>query len=501
MWEILGGLGSIAGTCIAITLLLDKWSRSEHKAAIAGLITTDNASSRASDINAAAARIFRPDQRRAFLTRAPLFSLLFGLFIVSLQSVFQNDDFKDATLPFLRHLVNLDVRAWLILVSFVTIDVISIRQTLIFFRFLRYCNNVIEYIFVISADIMMSMALIIVLLPAFISASIYLSASGRSNTLDMLLTTKALPSGFDISYVRSLVAFSPPEDTGEADERIDILREAGWHVESFAAAIAPPLRNPDLGDLYDKASESGAVILLRKALLKTEDLASAISELVMRSGRVASIRYLDQYTDNMGNDFIYLRLTGISESDPSSVFLSYLYIMRDVNFFDTDLSSLVSLRSRTISENDLYYYEMVRRNAGGFFDESKESIIYCDGDVSILSGGVLSDISTFQKCAEGLALTSQAVEAVVGPINYTFKGELAVPILPLALTSLVATVLLYYIAFAYMLAGMARRFVEYLVGPNFVKAYTFSIVFMYVYVVIVPVGVMLWVLIRNLKGM
>jgi hypothetical protein len=116
---------------------------------------------------------------------------------VALQAALRPYAFQQVTLPFLRGILDLDVRVLSFLGGVLFIDTVSIYQTMLFLRIARGCRNVGEFLFISFADVVMSFLIFIFLIPLFVTIP-FLSSSPRERTLDFVLTSEAVKQDADV---------------------------------------------------------------------------------------------------------------------------------------------------------------------------------------------------------------------------------------------------------------------------------------------------------------
>jgi hypothetical protein len=128
---------------------------------------------------------------------------------------------------------------------------------------------------------------------------------------------------------------------------------------------------------------------------------------------------------------------------------TYAGVLRRINFMDDQFFEIVNLRSPEITQNLVMFQYNVASALRAIGDGDRAQYVLCDGSFKKIAKKNASQMEKeFDTCTKAIAIDSRSIDNVVNLARYSNTGEIAVPISPFALSSLTATIAVYYVLLA-----------------------------------------------------
>lgn len=441
---------------------LDKQLGEEFKSAIVHRVfgrSSDSSPSTKKSIGklyTAIESIYNFNKRSSFIRRAIFTSIIFIVILILLQYIFNNENFLKSTLPFIERMVTLDIRVYIFFIGILTIDVISIYQTLLFMRIARSCENVVEFLFVSFADLVMSFIVFIVVIPFFITSS-FLFSQNKDSEIEFVLSTVESPKSYSTyDAIRDFLVFDPRKTRPSEVEVDGEVRQKGWNILYYSVLARTSNTVPlTIGDIVKTSTNSYGMIIQMRGLSNLEEAAFAFREILAKSDNVSTVKSLDFYDNFLGGAYDLLKVNTNYTTGYKFFVSNYFSIMKEINFFDENLLKVIKLGKFSIDENEIYQAYNVKSALSLMRDEKRRYYIYCDGKITHDYRPKEVGVDTkYDDCKKALAVNAYSLQGILHIATYKFSNNIGVPISPFALSSLIATILFYYIALCFIITSL-----------------------------------------------
>jgi hypothetical protein len=376
-----------------------------------------------------------------------------------LQAVVNGHGFENDTVPFFGRVLSLEGRAVVLFVGIITVDLISIYQTSTFLRISRGCQNVWEVIFLSIADVLISVLLFIVLFPIFVTASFFINVQ-KTKSFPILISSTLTKQSSNLYAIRSFLLFDPRSKVEITDETYTNLLERKWHFRSYEISSFKGPIDAKLENVVKSASTVGSILVQTRGNI-TDDKVFDIFVRTLRERPYIKSASTTESVQNFYSAYSFIQLTVDNSITPGFFLRTYGGLVRQINFLDSDLLEVLSLTSPALSGNDAAFQYNLRSMSSRVLTQEKEQYVYCDGKYSVSVRTAEYDPATdFDKCEEAVAIDSVAFVNIRSLSLYEDNPS-PIPISPLALSSLTATILIYYL--------LISKLVFRIVRPLFVK--------------------------------
>jgi hypothetical protein len=193
-----------------------------------------------------------------------------------------------------------------------------------------------------------------------------------------------------------------------------------------------------------------------------------------------------------------MKLTVLNKVTFDFFWKTYGSLVSQVNFLDADLLRVLTLHSPGLTANDVaFQYNRFSLLPRAMRDDL-EQYVYCDGIYNTaLRSTPYDPKKDYDNCAEAVAVDSVAFANIRSISLYEDSSD-SIPISPLALSSLTATAMIYYL----LIARIVFRFVRPLSiaamkdGDAFLRRHLFTTTFLVLLLVGSPLVTILWLALR-----
>lgn len=422
----------------------------------------------------------------SFLLRSILATIVMLSCLSFLQAIVNDTGFDSDTAPFFGRVFSLDGRAVVLFVGVIAIDLISIYQTSTFLRISRGCQNIWEVLFLSISDILISILLFIVLFPLFVTASFFINVQ-KTKSFPILLSSTLTKQSSNLYAIRSFMLFDPRSRTEFSEETFTSLLERKWHFRSYDISTFKGPNDAKLEDVVRSSSTVGSVLVQTRGNITDEKVFNIFVQTLRERPYItsASPRHTAQ---NFYNAYSFVQLTVDNSITPSFFFKTYGGLVRQINFLDSNLLKVLSLTSPSLSGNDAAFQYNLRSMSSRILTQDKEQYVYCDGKYSVsIRSSALDPSKDFDKCEEAVAIDSVTFVNLRSLSLYEDKPS-PIPISPLALSSLTATILIYYLLISKLVFRVVRPlFLKTMKdGDAFLRRHLFTISLVFLIVLISP---------------
>lgn len=371
-------------------------------------------------------------------------SIVSIVFVYSIQFLENESHFNNFTYKYISSLLDLNTFSIFVFISFVAVDIISFFQTITFSRLAAYCKNIIEVAFLAVSDLVVSFFLVIFILPALIFVSHKLATRSHESAIKFAIQDGIQEQSLTIRT--ALLMAAPRADQvevqGEAAAKIkvDDLGEAGWSYSVPMMFIAPAHADIAVEKVANREiATTGNTIIFEKGTFSPEETSKILAEIITSADGVNEVKPIESYRDSFSNSIYTYSISGFSEPSNLNFLEDYRYLLRDVNFFGSDLNSIFKFHSKIYSENDIMWIGSLSKGV----DTASDRIIYKCDDERIKT--VLRDefIASAGKCNRGYAMSVWGATGIASLLSYKFDHQTLVPVLPTALSSIFLTFLIY----------------------------------------------------------
>jgi len=491
------GIPAVVAVFLAISVLLDRYSRPAHKRQLSRALFRPGTPDypyqhRFAVIHALVGRFFS-GTIIGCLFKLTLLRISFISFIIILQYYINNDNFNESSKYFLDGMLKFNNTYIYILLSFVIIDIISFYQTVFFLRIASYSQNIVQVGFLGIADIIMSLFLVIMILPFFMSVIVIATASRDRQEALIAFSAGQLPQRLDLYGLSSFLIFEPEARSQEAREQsIANLQGAGWTYDAFSISIEA---NDLDADTVDRAKDFkylfGQRLVFSKGIKSVNELPEMISDMLEFSEPYIRSYVTDSYKSPLGQYVFIIRIEGEYSPRLSPIPSIYCHVMRSVNFFDIDLPDVFTLGGKIVSDNEIHYLENIYRHSGTQL--LTDWILNCDNSVYKINPEDESFVERAMQCTTGVAMPLEHIGYFSDTFAYNLSGDrISVPVLPMALSSLALTALIYYFTIGFLLLNIVSPIIERFTGKKkFVEQYTFTVTYVSVMGILTPIIVVI----------
>ncbi|WNV08195.1 hypothetical protein [Tardiphaga sp. 709] len=391
-----------------------------------------------------------------FLPRSIIATILMLACLSLLQAVVNEYGFETDTAPFFGRVLALDGRAAFIFVGIVTIDLISIYQTTTFLRISRGCQNVWEVIFLSIADVAISILLFIVIFPVFVTGAFFINVP-KSKSFPILLSSTLTKQSSDLSSLRSFLIFDPRSKEDLSAETLASLLERKWHFRNYEISTFKGPLSAKLQDVVKGATSVGNILVQTKGIITDEKVFEVIIQTLKARPYTKSVNTIES-VQNFYSAYAYVQLTVDNRITPNFFWRTYGGLIRQINFLDSDLLEVLTLNSPALSGNDAAFQYNLRSMNSKILREDKEQYIYCDGKYSVAPRTLAFDPDrALDRCDEAVAI-DPVTFVNIRSLSLYEDAPSAIPISPLALSSLTATIMIYYLLVSKLVFRIVRPF-------------------------------------------
>jgi len=392
--------------------------------------------------------LFGLSTKKSFVTRSALVTLLLLTILFLFQALVSYSDFSRITIPFLRQLLVPDGRFWIIIAGVVIVDLISIYQTITFLRISRGCHNVWEVLFVAAADFLLSISLFILIFPIFVTFAFF--QSSKPEPIYILLSSRpTAQGGLVASEIASFLVFSSPTDAenkylNNSETQPQIERK--WFYRSYPVWIyGSSSPNPKIKDVLASGRVIGHVALQTRGEISDVQAHELIRKLIERASEVRKVETIES-NDGFFSSHSLLYLAAEPQIEYKYFWLTYSSVLKAINFLDAQFIQIVTLHTPTVSQNTVMSAYNLAVAIPTLFDQTRVQYVSCDGKITQISKTRTHEVDEqFDKCERGIAVDSLAIKNLLSLTRYANVDSPSIPIAPLALSSLTATVIIYYL--------------------------------------------------------
>jgi hypothetical protein len=433
---------------------------------------------------------------RSFLLRSALATAVMLISLTSLQALVNEDGFTDATLPFFESVVRFEGRSITLIIGVLIIDFLSIYQTATFLRISRGCQNIFDVLFLSLADVLVSILLFIIIFPFFITASFFINAP-QTGAFSILISSTLTKQNAGLSDLRSLLLFDPRSKGEMTEESLANLRDRKWQFRSYDISTYSNDGKITLQGAIRSANNAGSIVVQTRGNLEDEKVMQILIEMLRERPYVKSAS-ISESTQGLFSAYALARLAVLNRVTFDFFWKTYGTLVGQINFLDADLLRVLTLHSPGLTANDVAFQynrlSLLPRIVRGNLEE----YIYCDGDYNSVSRSKPYDPEKdYDNCAEAVAVDSVAFANIRSVSLYEDSSE-SIPISPLALSSLTATAMIYYLLIARIVFRLVRPLFVATIkdGDIFLRRHLFTITFIVLLAVGSPVVTILWLVLR-----
>jgi len=437
-----------------------------------------------------------------FVRRSLLMTTVMLIVLTLLQSMVNSEVFASTTVPFIRRLLSLQGGALLLIIGVGIIDLISIYQTITFLRISRGCKNLWEVSFLSAADILLSLILFIMLFPFFVTIG-FLANAPTISSFDVILSaalTNQTTNANDI--LRSLLVFDPRKSSDVPNEAVDALAGRKWFFRNYQIAVyVGDEAKPSLKDALHNSRSAGSMVLQTRGNLSDVRVFEILETMLRARRYVREVSPLEAAA-NFYTTYALIRLNVLTGISFTHFWSTYADVLRMANFLDSELFRIIQLDAPEISANDIALRYNLNAMTLRWSDYSCEQYIYCDGAFSVHPRLRIYEVAKhYDKCKEAVAIDSLSFQNVRGLGLYSLAAEQQLlPISPLALSSLTATIIIYYLLLARLcfrsLRGAPARLLRN--GDALLRKHLFLATTIAIYVIFLPVFILARLLIDKI---
>jgi hypothetical protein len=427
-----------------------------------------------------------------FLPRSVLATIIMLSCLSFLQAVVNDAGFDDDTAPFFARVLSLDGRALVIFIGIIIIDLISIYQTSTFLRISRGCQNIWEVIFLSIADLLISVLLFIVLFPIFVTASFLINVP-KTKSFPILISSTLTKQTSDLYTLKSFLLFDPRSKVEIPNQTYTNLLERKWHFRNYNISTFNGHSDAKLDEVVKSSNTVGNILLQTRGNI-TDDKVFEILVHTLKERPYIKSAATTESIQSFYSAYSFVQLTVDNSITPSFFLKTYGGLVRQINFLDADLLKVLSLTSPALSGNDAAFQYNLRSLSSRVLTQDKEQYIYCDGKYSVsVRSAAFDPAQDFDKCEEAVAIDSVAFGNIRSLGLYEDQPS-PIPISPLALSSLTATILIYYLLIAKLVFRIMRPlFVKTMKdGDTFLRRHLFTISLVFLVILITPPLTVFW---------
>ncbi len=383
-----------------------------------------------------------------------IISIISIVFVYSIQYFENKEQFEIFTSGYISSVFSLNTFSILVFLSFVIVDIISFFQTITFSRLAAYCKNVIEVAFLAFSDIIVSFFLVIFILPALIFVSHKIATRQHETTIRFALKDGLQPQTLSVRSALLMAAPRAEGDVADTDEatdgvpmKVSDLSEHGWSYSTPTIFIAPQRGEISIEKIAKgEVAQAGQSVIFEKGQYTAEETSSIIAQILSIPKGVRDVRPIESYRDSFSNSIYSFDINGFASSSNLQFSSHYRYLLRDVNFFGSDLYSLFRFNSKVYSENDIMWLGTLTKGA----DSATDSVIYKCDEEPVKTAHREDFIAIASKCSKGYAMSEWGASGVASLLSYKFDHPTMVPILPTALSSIFLTFIIYIAIFMWI---------------------------------------------------
>ena len=290
-----------------------------------------------------------------------------------------------------------------------------------------------------------------------------------------------------LSSLRSLLVFDAPPSHDPIDEKPEDLLARGWHFRTYTIAAVEAKAGANLSEAIKSANAVGSIVVQTKGIVTDEKVLNAFTHMLRERPYIKSVQTLDS-VQNFYNAYAYLQLTVDSSLTPGFFWQTYGGLIRKINFLDADLLRVLTLRSPALSGNDAAFQYNLRSITSRTFKQEREQYIYCDGKYAAsVAPNAYEPAASWDKCTEAIAVSPIAF-ANMRSLSLYDDNPNTIPISPLALSSLTATIMIYYLLISKVIFSLVRPiFVATMKdGDKFLRRHIFTVSLFFIFILSAP---------------
>jgi hypothetical protein len=406
--------------------------------------------------------IFGARSISSFLFRSALVTLMMLTVLFLLQAYTKGNEFDKVSDPFLTSLWNRDASAWIIVIGVIVVDFLSISQTIFFLRISAYCRAVWEIIVLTAADIILSLVIFIFILPIFVTAGFLVPQKTDGTVVALLSTTEPTrQTSQNYNLLRSLLIFDPRHPSADIEDIASDIRRRQWLSYEYKVSVVRR-RDADSGieEVFHKALSAGSLSVLAHGHVDNLQALEFVADALKREPEISGVKILEKY-NTFYAAMILLRYRATPAIQLSYFSRVYSSVLTQMNFLDDKIFDIIRFSSPSISQSDVIAAYSSATATSKYFRSSHRQYNWCDGEISFRDVKLPFDLDQkFDNCKGAISLESFGLGNLASFARYNLDQDLHVPISPFALSSLTATIAIYYLIFS----GLALRVLRLFVG-------------------------------------
>ncbi|MEP3517281.1 hypothetical protein [Parasphingorhabdus sp.] len=424
------------------------------------------------------------------ILRLSIISAISIMFIYTVQYYLNNDEFTK-NLEYTKQSTKYNFTfAFLVIISFITVDVISFLQTLTFMRLTAYCKNFFEIAFLAFADIIISLIMVIVFMPLLIFITHKLTTSPRENIYYLSMTNGTQRQDLSIYDVIRMTApwvtETNQESQQDSTDTMESYNSSGWYyanpsISASDSTSAPDLQTAAAGLEYNL----GRTLYLTKNSHDAAEEAKTLSKILTSHKHIEGAEVVNSERDMFGNQVILFRIHGRTTYSNLRLFSDYTAIMNDINYFGNDFSKFIKFSNKLYSENELKYLALFN----GLEKQFGETMYFmCNGDKLVQDNHNFLISIKNKGCETGVAMSKNMLEGIASIASYKFSNSVQIPILPTSLSSIFLTAFIYICSLSWITLPYIRKFINMYAqdGDAIVTRHVFTITFSILLIIASP---------------
>jgi hypothetical protein len=409
--------------------------------------------------------IFPTASLSKYVWRCAVATLLLLVAILLLQYTLAPLQFNRVSLAFLNRAIT-EFRAFFILLGFFVVDMVSVYMTILFVRLGKNCRNVGEFLFVAMADIATTFVIFMLVFPLFVTTAFLVRQNEQTHVRFVLTGSPTNQNTILSSTAADILVIRPPTPSGVNEDLGQFAQTSGWYFEVYQVFIGESADQQQTAKdvVAQKQSISPLIFQIRNDT-DADDVYGSLNSMLSETEYVSSATLVKSESGALGSSYGLYDIVSTYSLGFDEFGSTYFDIMKRINFFDQNIfASAFSLRSSVFDENDAYY--ALSENRQLHAPRTVRGLLMCDGkvqrrvDVMILSPNQAPD------CVKGVAISEWQLIKIAATALYKSHNSIKIPILPFALTSLIATILFYALVIISLVAWSIRGVISYTVSDG-----------------------------------
>lgn len=410
-----------------------------------------------------------------------------------LQAIVNPDGFSDATAPLFTHALRFDGRAITLLLGIFVVDLVSIYQTATFLRISRGCQNIAELLFLSAADVIISILLFIIIFPLFVTLSFFANAP-QSRSFSILLSSGLTRQDTTISAIRSVLLFDPRARATLSEDNLKNLLERKWHFRNIDVSTYNSNNKLTLQEAINSANGAGTIVVQTRGNITDGKVMETLIHMLRNRPFIGSASVMDS-SQGFYNSYSLVQLSVLNKITMEFFWKIYGTLVGQMNFLDSELIDVLTLRSPRLTTNDVaFQYNRLSLLPPIRGLSSGEEYIYCDGKHIVAKDyAALNPDSKYDQCEEAVVTDSVAFANIRSVGLYDDDAE-QIPISPLALSSLTATIVIYYLLLAKIVFRLVRPIFGSAIqdGDQFLQRHLLTITTVLLLLIGSPLAMLVW---------